>query len=69
VKAAVLPYDGKLADAGLLQLEVEIPADAPRCSYLGVPLGDLRIEFDHPRIRTLDLKIKFAIVGQNRKEG
>jgi hypothetical protein len=69
VKATVLPYEGKSADAGLLQLEVEIPADAPRCSYLGVPLGDLHIEFDHPRIPTLDLKVKFAIVGQNRKEG
>ena len=67
VKAAVLPSDGK-SDTGLMQLEVEIPADAPRCSYLGVPLGDLKIEFDHPRIPSLDLKVKFAVVGQNRKE-
>jgi hypothetical protein len=69
VKVAVLPYDGKTPDAGLMHLEVEIPADAPRCSYLGVPLGDLRIEFDHPRIPSLDLKVKFAVVGQDRKEG
>ncbi|MEX0818041.1 MAG: DUF1573 domain-containing protein [Pirellulaceae bacterium] len=68
VKAAVLPYNGKNPGAGLMQLEVEIPADAPRCSYLGVPLGDLRIEFDHPRIPALDLKIKFAVVGQDRKD-
>lgn len=69
IKAAVLPYDGKTPDAGLMHLEVEIPADAPRCSYLGVPLGDLRIEFDHPRIPSLDLKVKFAVVGQKRREG
>ncbi|HUG67304.1 MAG TPA: DUF1573 domain-containing protein, partial [Pirellulaceae bacterium] len=68
VKAAVLPYDAEPKDAGLMQLEVEIPADAPRCSYLGVPLGDLKIEFDHPRIPSLDLKVKFAVVGQDRKE-
>ncbi len=68
VKAAVLPYEGKTPEAGLMHLEVEIPADAPRCSYLGVPLGELRVEFDHPRITSLDLKLKFAVVGLDRKE-
>lgn len=69
VKASVLPYSGKTQDAGLMTLQVDIPADAPRCSYLGVPLGDLRIEFDHPRIQSLDLKVKFAVVGEDRKKG
>jgi hypothetical protein len=67
VKASVLPYDRMAAGTGLMQLEVDIPADAPRCSYLGVPLGDLHIEFDHPRIPSLDLKVKFAVVGEDRK--
>jgi len=68
VRAAVLPYEGSTNDAGLMHLEVEIPSDAPKCSYLGVPVGDLRIEFDHPRISSLDLKVKFAVVGRARKE-
>ncbi len=67
VKAAVLPYEGQTSDAGLMYLELEVPAGAPRCSYLGVPLGDLRIEFNHPRIQSLDLKLKFAVIGQDRK--
>lgn len=67
IKAKVLPYEGETRDSGMLRLEVEIPSTAPTCSYLGVPLGDLNIEFDHPRIPSLDLKLKFAVVGTSRK--
>ncbi|MCB9873397.1 MAG: DUF1573 domain-containing protein [Planctomycetaceae bacterium] len=66
VNAKVVAYNHETPDAGIMRLEVEIPSNAPACSYLGVPLGDLRIEFDHPRISTLDLKIKFAVVAQER---
>lgn len=68
IKARVLPYEGETSESGLRHLEVEIPADAAPCSYLGVPLGDLKIEFDHPRIPSLDLKVKFAVVGRERKK-
>ncbi len=67
IQATIVPYRGQKEQAGLMYLDVEIPATAPACSYLGVPLGDLRIEFDHPRIPSLDLKVKFAVMGHERK--
>ena len=69
VSAIILPYEGSTQDAGLSTLEIEVPRDAPPCSYLGVPMGTLHVDFDHPRIQSLDLKVKFAIVEQDRKEG
>lgn len=68
VSANIYPYEGATQSAGLSTLEIEIPKDAPACSYLGVPLGQLHIDFDHPRIRDLDLKLKFAVVEKTRKE-
>ncbi len=62
ISANVLPYAGSSKDAGLSTLEIELPDRAPACSFLGVPMGSLRIDFDHPRIQDLELKLKFAVL-------
>lgn len=48
--------------AGLYTLDISVPADAPRCIYRGVQLGELKLTFDHPRIRELELRLGLAVM-------
>jgi len=50
------PYEGGDGVGNLYQLEVEIPADAPEYVARGTQLGQIHLEFDHPRITELKLK-------------
>ena len=50
------------SDPGLYDLEIEIPADAPDCLFMGFPSGQVRILTRHPRIPELALPVKFAVV-------
>lgn len=45
-----------------LYLKVEVPADAPQCLYLGEKLGKIQLQFDHPRIKELELDVKLAVL-------
>ena len=59
LQARFEPLPGK---AGLYQLHVELPADAPACQYQSDPIGRVRIDTGHPRIGVVELKVSFAVV-------
>lgn len=44
------------------EMHVAIPRDAPACVHLASRQGSLKIEFDHPRIAELNLKLDFAVL-------
>jgi hypothetical protein len=46
----------------LYYLDILAPADAPLCIYRGVKLGELKLTFDHPRIRDLTLQLALAVM-------
>lgn len=52
------------APAGSYDLTVRIPDDAPSISYLGSRIGSIKILFDHPRIKTLELRVSFAVLAE-----
>ena len=62
--ARVAPRKEPRPDLGLYELEIEIPADAPRCLYMGSPPGEVRILTDNPRFPELTLPVKFAVVAR-----
>lgn len=62
VQVTITPFGGE-DRRGMYYLDLEIPADAPRCHHLDVrKLGELHIEIDHPRIDALTLKLRLAVV-------
>lgn len=50
-------------DNGLYRLGIEVPSGAPDCLFMGRPHGSIKIEFDHPRIRKLELKVLLGVAG------
>lgn len=50
-----------VAKPGLYKLELEIPSDAPPGRYQGFQQGQVTLNFDHPRIEPLTIKLSFAI--------
>ncbi|HUE74322.1 MAG TPA: DUF1573 domain-containing protein [Pirellulaceae bacterium] len=60
LKASLQPRE-KDRISGLYDLAVELPDDIEPCTYLGNPSGELRIDFDHPRIEDLTLDVHFAV--------
>jgi hypothetical protein len=46
---------------GLYDLSIELPDGVEPCNYLGNPSGELKIDFDHPRIDDLTLALHFAV--------
>ncbi len=63
VKVTVEPQEGVGSDVGhgLYYLNVEIPRDAPACSFLGVNQGQIRLVTGHPRLPVTELKLSFAV--------
>lgn len=51
------------AAAGLYLLDVEVPPDAPTCTHLldEEGLGEITLQYDHPRISRTQLKLRFAV--------
>jgi hypothetical protein len=61
VQVNVAPFGGE-GRRGLYYLDVEVPRDAPPCHHIDPSKqGELRIEFDHPRIKDLKLKLELAV--------
>lgn len=61
LKVSVEPHQEKnLATPGLYDLNIEVPADAPVCQYMGNPQGSLRITTNHPRIP--EIKLNFLLM-------
>ena len=61
VQARVLPAAED--QPGHYCLEVEIPKNSPTCDRMAPRTGTIRLEFDHPRIKDLDLKAHFAVIS------
>ncbi|MCL6613030.1 MAG: hypothetical protein K6U03_00170 [Firmicutes bacterium] len=52
--------------AGLYELTLTLPEDAPVCQYRSQPIGQLRIDTGHPRIGVVELPVSFAVVPRRR---
>lgn len=61
LRAKLTPHAGQTGQ-GLYDLVVELPDDAPSCSYRTSPLGRVRIDSGHPRIGTIELGVSFAVL-------
>jgi hypothetical protein len=60
LKASLEPRTGD-GVVGMYDLSVEVPDDAEPCTFLGRPSGELKLDFDHPRIDDLTLEVHFAV--------
>lgn len=61
LQVSVTPFGGE-ERRGLYYLDVEVPHDAPACHHIDPKKqGELRIDFDHPRIKGLTLKLELAV--------
>jgi hypothetical protein len=55
-------YETEQLGDGLYHLTIEVPATAPLCyHYSQEKFGKIHLEFDHPRIKELDLKVAFQV--------
>ena len=54
----------KVQSPGLYRMLLDIPADAPRASFMGEPVGKVHIEFQNPSFENIDLDVEFAILGE-----
>ena len=64
VKVTIEPHETRAGEQskGLYDLHVEIPRDAPECSYLGAYQGHIKLLTKHPRLPETELKLEFAVV-------
>jgi hypothetical protein len=51
-----------LGAKGLYHLDLEIPKGTRPCNFINEERGKVRIDFDHPRIDSLELSLEFAVV-------
>jgi len=66
IQISLKPYrssEGKVTPS-LYRLHLEIPRDAPPCTYSVTRPGTIGLQFDHPRIKKLDLKVVFSIIDE-----
>jgi hypothetical protein len=61
VRVSLAPY-GTESGTQLYHLDLSVPADAPECVYRGTHLGELKLVFDHPRIKDLTLRLALAVM-------
>lgn len=50
--------------AGLYVLEIEVPKHSKPCDYISKSDGLIRLDFEHPRIDALELKMEFAVADR-----
>jgi len=63
LKVSIEPHrEANLATPGLYDLNIEVPADAPVCQYMGNPQGSLRITTSHPRVPEIKLKVMLSVI-------
>lgn len=60
VKVELKPHPNQQR-AGLYDLTVEIPPETEPCAYRVGHEGRIHFEFDHPRVKKLDLKVDFSV--------
>jgi hypothetical protein len=63
VQVRVEPYQTEASrDFGLYYLHLQVPADAPLYRLPPNQTGRIRIEFDHPRVKELDLPLDLIVI-------
>jgi hypothetical protein len=63
LQVKVTPCGPGAEKIGLYRIDIEIPANAPAASFMGVNRGEIRIETDHPELPVLALDVEFAVTG------
>jgi hypothetical protein len=63
LRGQVAPDDSAGEDVGLYRINLEIPPDAPVCSYLD-GRGKIRIVSDHPTLPVLSLDVAFTVTSR-----
>ena len=62
LKVSLEPHrEAQLATPGLYDLNIEVPADAPVCQYMGNPQGSLRVVTGHSRVPEIKLKVILSV--------
>lgn len=61
LKAELTPHVSQEAVAGLYDLVITIPEDAPACQFLGSPPGKIRIKTGHPRIGDVEFDLHLIV--------
>jgi hypothetical protein len=61
--AKVTPYEDSsgAVKTGLYRFDIEVPADAPEGLHLGENPGQVEVKFDHPRAKSVTVKVNFAV--------
>ena len=54
----------KDASIGLYEMEINIPEGTKPCDYISQSTGNIQIDFEHPRIDSLELKMVFAVADR-----
>lgn len=66
VKVNIVPFVPDKPESGFFRIEVVIPPDAPPCDFMGVRMGEVLIETDHPTRPTVKFQIEFSILSNPR---
>lgn len=66
VQVSVKPFQPDQPDSNLFRVEVVIPPETPACDYMGVRMGEVLIETDHPTRPTVKFQIEFSILSSPR---
>ncbi len=66
VRVSVKPFQADQPDNGLFRVEVVIPPETPACDYMGVRMGEVLIETDHPTRPTVKFQVEFSILSSSR---
>ncbi len=66
VQVSVRPFQPDQPESGLFRVEVVIPPETPACDYMGVRMGEVLIETDHPTRPTVKFQIEFSILSSPR---
>ena len=61
VNVKLTPYLPEGKQFGLYYLDLEIPPGIPQGAFMRDEMGKVEIEFDHPRVEKLDLKLEYIV--------
>jgi hypothetical protein len=61
LKVHIAPHSPQGDLRGLYRLEIEVPRDAPDCSYFAPRYGRIKIKPRHPRVEPVELKVNMAV--------
>jgi hypothetical protein len=68
LQVKVTPYPAKVTSTkGLYYLDIEVPKLSPISRFQSSEAGEVAIQFDHPRIEDLKLRVDFAVSGHRTR--